>query len=66
MVERYHEPLAVMIPADQPPRTLSELAALAEQREKERGYPITLDEDYAADVAQIVRDRKPWAPRSRE
>ena len=30
------------------------------QREKERGYAVTLDEDYADDVEQIVRARKPW------
>ena len=38
--------------------------AKAEQREKARGYAITLDEDYAADVEQIVSARKPWVPRS--
>ncbi len=48
------------------PRTFSELIALAEQREKERGFAVTLDEDYAADIEQIVRERKPWTPRSWE
>jgi hypothetical protein len=36
------------------------------ERERERGFAITLDEDYAADVEQIVRDRKPWVPRAWE
>ena len=66
VVERDHRPVAVMKPADERPRTFSELIALAEQREKERGFAVTLDEDYAADVAQIVRERKPWTPRSWE
>ncbi len=66
VVEQDHLPVAIMKPADREPRTLSELIALAEQREKERGYAITLDEDYAADVERIVHDRKPWTPRSWE
>lgn len=66
VVDRNGQSVAIIKPADQEPRTLSELIALAELREKARGYAITLDEDYAADVAQIVRERKPWAPRSWE
>jgi antitoxin (DNA-binding transcriptional repressor) of toxin-antitoxin stability system len=63
VVDRNGQPIAIIKSADQAPRTLSELIALAGQREKERGYAITLDDDYAADVEQIVRERKPWAPR---
>src|SRR5947209_3672756 len=66
VVDRNGQPVAIIRPADQEPRTFSDLIALAEQRENERGYAITLDEDYAADVEQIVRDRKPWTPRSWE
>jgi antitoxin (DNA-binding transcriptional repressor) of toxin-antitoxin stability system len=66
VVEQDHQPVAVLRPAEEQPRMLSELIALAGQREKERGYAITLDEDYASDVEQIVRERKPWAPRSWE
>jgi antitoxin (DNA-binding transcriptional repressor) of toxin-antitoxin stability system len=66
VVDRNGRSVAIIKPADQEALTLSELIALAERREKERGYAITLDEDYAADVAQIVRERKPWAPRSWE
>ena len=46
--------------ADPERRTLSQLIELAGEREKRRGYAVTLDEDYAADVEQIVRERKPW------
>lgn len=66
VVDRNGQPVAIIRPAEQQARTLSELIALAEQREKNRGYAITLDEDYAADIEQIVRERKPWTPRSWE
>jgi antitoxin (DNA-binding transcriptional repressor) of toxin-antitoxin stability system len=66
VLDRNGRPFAVIKAADQEPRTLSELIAMAERRERERGYAITLDEDYAADVEQIVQERKPWTPRSWE
>jgi antitoxin (DNA-binding transcriptional repressor) of toxin-antitoxin stability system len=64
VIEQDNHPVAVMKPPHPVRRTLSELILLAEQREKERGYPITLDADFAADVEEIVRARKPWTPRS--
>jgi hypothetical protein len=60
------KPEAIIKPAEREPPTFSELVALAGQREKERGFAIILDEDYAADLEQIVRERKPWTPRSGE
>jgi len=54
----------VIPPSQGPGRTLSECIALAKQREEERGYAITLDPDFAADVEEIVRNRKPWNPPS--
>lgn len=62
VVERNHLPVAVLRPASPQRRTISECIALAEQREKERGYAVGLDPDFAADVEQIVRNRKPWNP----
>ena len=64
VVERDQRPVAVIRPVEPEPRTLSELIELATQREKERGCAITMGEDYAADVRQIVQERKPWTPRS--
>jgi antitoxin (DNA-binding transcriptional repressor) of toxin-antitoxin stability system len=64
VVEDDHRPVAILRPADPPRRTVSECIAVAEQREKERGYPVTLDPDFAADVDEIVRNRKPWNPPS--
>ena len=64
VVDRDGQPFAVITPADRPPYTLSELIARADERQKERGCAVVLDDDYAADVEQIVHERKPWTPRS--
>jgi antitoxin (DNA-binding transcriptional repressor) of toxin-antitoxin stability system len=64
IVERDHQPVAVLRAPVPPRRTISESIALAEQRNKERGYAVTLDPDFAADVEQIVSNRKPWNPSS--
>jgi antitoxin (DNA-binding transcriptional repressor) of toxin-antitoxin stability system len=67
VVDRDGQPVAIIRPpAERKPRTLSQLSALAGQREKDRGFAIPLDEDYAADIEHIVRERKPWIPRSWE
>jgi antitoxin (DNA-binding transcriptional repressor) of toxin-antitoxin stability system len=64
IVERNHQPLAVLRAATPQRRTISESIALAEQRDKQRGYAVTLDPECAADIEQIVRNRKPWNPSS--
>jgi len=64
IVERNRQPLAVLRAAIPQPRTISESIALAEQREKDRGYAVTLDPEFAGEVEQIVRNRKPWNPSS--
>jgi antitoxin (DNA-binding transcriptional repressor) of toxin-antitoxin stability system len=62
VVERDEKPLAVIKPPEPPRRTISEMIDLAKKRESERGYEITLDPDFATDVEEIVRNRKPWIP----
>ena len=64
IVERDHLPLAVLRAATPRPRTISDCIALAEQRDKERGYTVPLDPDFASEVEQIVHNRKPWNPPS--
>ena len=64
IVERDAQPVAVIKPPQRPGRTISESIAIAKQRERERGYAITLDPDFAADVEEIVRNRQPWNPPS--
>ena len=62
MIERDAQPLAVVRAAAPLRRTISECIALAKAHEEESGQAPTLDPDFAADVAEIVRNRKPWNP----
>lgn len=64
VVERNHQPLAILRAATPRQRTISECIALAEQRERERGYAVTLDPEFAAEVEHIVDNRTPWNPSS--
>jgi antitoxin (DNA-binding transcriptional repressor) of toxin-antitoxin stability system len=66
VVDRNGQPVAIIKPARTEPPTISDLIERASQREEQRGYTVTLDEDYATDIEQIVRERKPWTPRSWE
>ncbi len=45
--------------ATRPGRLLSESIALAEAHSKELGYEPVMDEAYAADMEEIIRNRKP-------
>jgi antitoxin (DNA-binding transcriptional repressor) of toxin-antitoxin stability system len=64
VIEQDHRPVAVIKPPQVPGRMLSECIAIAKQREKERGYAVALDPDFAADFEEIVRNRQPWNPPS--
>jgi antitoxin (DNA-binding transcriptional repressor) of toxin-antitoxin stability system len=64
VIEQDQRPVAVIKTPQGPGRMLSECIAIAKQREKERGYAVTLDPDFAADVEEIVRNRQPWNPPS--
>jgi hypothetical protein len=64
IVERDHQPVVVLRAAVPLRRTISESISLAEQRDKERGYAVTLDPDFAVEVEKIVANRKPWNPSS--
>ena len=43
-------------------RLLSECIALAKAHEEETGTAPILDPNFAADVEEIVKNRKPWNP----
>lgn len=45
VIEQDHRPVAVIKTPPRPGRMLSECIAIAKQREKERGYAVTLDPD---------------------
>jgi antitoxin (DNA-binding transcriptional repressor) of toxin-antitoxin stability system len=60
VIERDAMPVAVLHPAGPVRRKISECIALARTREEETGDIPVLDADFAADVEEIVKDRKPW------
>ena len=62
VIERDAQPLAVIRAAAPARRTISECIAMAEAHEKEAVEAPVLDPDFAADVEEIVRNRKPWDP----
>jgi antitoxin (DNA-binding transcriptional repressor) of toxin-antitoxin stability system len=56
-------PVAVIhTPTDPLRRRISECIALAKKHEEETGKAPVLDSDFASDVEEIVRNRKPWNP----
>jgi hypothetical protein len=55
-------PVAVVHSPVPPRRTISDCIALAKKHEQGTGGSPVLDLDFAADVGEIVRNRKPWNP----
>jgi hypothetical protein len=39
---------------------LADVLAIVEERSRERGYPAVMDEDFAADMREIIENRKHW------
>lgn len=62
VIERDSQPLAVIHAAGPVRRTVSECIALARAHEEETGQAPTLGPDFAADVEEIIRNRKPRNP----
>lgn len=62
VIENGTLPVAVIHAPFQPSRAISECIALAKKHEAETGEVPVLDPDFAADVEQIIHDRKPWNP----
>jgi antitoxin (DNA-binding transcriptional repressor) of toxin-antitoxin stability system len=44
------------------PRLLSESIALAKKHAEELGYEARMDPEFAADLEDIIGNRKPWNP----
>lgn len=55
-------PVAVLHAPVPPRRSISECIELAKLHEEETGEAPVLDPDFAADVEEIIRNRKPWNP----
>jgi antitoxin (DNA-binding transcriptional repressor) of toxin-antitoxin stability system len=59
IIERDAQPLAVIRAAMPRTRAISDCIALAAAHERETGFEPVLDPDFAADVEEIIRNRKP-------
>jgi len=59
VIESNTHPTAVLRAVEPPHRSISESIALAEARTKELGYKPVMDAGFAADLAEIIRNRKP-------
>lgn len=59
IIESGSYPAAVLRAATLPRRSISESIALAEARSKELGYRPVMDAEFAADLEEIIRNRKP-------
>ncbi len=59
VIEDDIRPVAVVHLAEPMRRTISESIALAEAHAKESGHEPTLDPDFAEDMKEIIRSRKP-------
>ncbi len=57
-----HEPIVVLRAEPTRGRLLSECIALAKAHEEESGSAPVLDSEFAADVEEIIKNRKPWNP----
>ena len=62
VIESNAAPVAVLRTPAPPRRSIEECIALAKKHEEETGEAPVLDPDFAADVEEIVRNRKPWNP----
>jgi antitoxin (DNA-binding transcriptional repressor) of toxin-antitoxin stability system len=68
VIEKDARAVAIVRPAGDEfrPRLLSESIALAKKHAEEQGYEPTLDPDFAADLEEIIKSRKPREIRSWE
>jgi hypothetical protein len=59
VIEKEAAPSIVLRKAALPRRSISESIALAEARTKELGYEPVMDAGFAADLEEIISNRKP-------
>jgi antitoxin (DNA-binding transcriptional repressor) of toxin-antitoxin stability system len=61
VIESGKVPVAILRPAEKHTRALSESLRLAEEHAKEMGCEPQLDSDFAADLLEIIKGRRPRA-----
>ena len=59
VIESNNRPVAVIKSSELPRRSASESIALDEVYTKQLGYVPVIDADFAADLEEIIRNRKP-------
>jgi prevent-host-death family protein len=59
VIESNNRPVAVIKSSEPPRRSASESMALDEAYTKQLGYVPAIDADFAADLEEIIRNRKP-------
>ena len=64
IIEDGSYPPAVLRSAVLHPRTISESIEIARKLRLETGEAPVFDADFAEDMAETIRNRKPWAPPS--
>lgn len=64
VIEEGTQPIAVIQAAMPPRRSVSECIALAKKYEEETGQSPVLDDDFAQDVEEVIRGRKPLGSRA--
>jgi antitoxin (DNA-binding transcriptional repressor) of toxin-antitoxin stability system len=62
IIENGERVVAVLHAAEPVRRRISDCIALAKAHEEESGKAPVLDPDFAEDVEEILRHRKPWNP----
>lgn len=64
VIESDARAVAVVRPAGDEfrPRLLSESIALAKKHAEELGYEPRMDPEFAADLEEIIKSRRPWNP----
>jgi antitoxin (DNA-binding transcriptional repressor) of toxin-antitoxin stability system len=62
VIKHGDEPVAVVRPARPERRTISECIALAKAHEEETRKSPVLDQEFAADVEHVLKNRKAWNP----
>jgi antitoxin (DNA-binding transcriptional repressor) of toxin-antitoxin stability system len=64
VIESNARAVAVVRPAGDEfrPRLLSESIALAKKHAAELGYEPRMDPGFAADLEEVIKNRKPWTP----
>lgn len=59
VIEKDAQPVAIVKGTEPARRSISESIALAEAHSRELGYKPVMDREFAADLQDIIRNRKP-------